>query len=354
MTALDGVTTLGDVAMRDHPPSLTAALDWLVHAQDVTGSGAFAPHYPLGGSAGDGLLGAHRARPDTTGAVIPTLYLAAWYLQRPELARRAERAAQWAVEIQLSSGAVWGGVVGTGRALLGWLSSFAETGSGVFAGAARRAGRFLFATLDHDDVWRRDGAHSPHTAWALAEAGRRLGAPEFRAAAARHLRAVMRVPHDDGWTRDYRQPECPRSLCAIADAIRGLLEGGHLLGEERLMAPAARAAVRVAAAMAPDGRLPGRFVTGWRPSGSAWCLVGQARMVNIWLRLFEITGASEWLEPVRPALDVLASAQHRDGAIGGPSRVSSTATKLFIDALIRDARVARGLAGETTAAVVLA
>jgi len=77
-------------------------------------------------------------------------------------------------------------------------------------------------------------------------------------------------------------------------------------------------------------------------------------MVNIWLRLFEITGASQWLEPVRPALDVLASAQHRDGAIAGRSRVSSTATKLFVDALIRDERVARGVSGETTAAVVLA
>ena len=346
MTALHHVTT--------HPPSLAAALDWLVHAQDVTGSGAFAPHYALGGSAGDGLLTAHRARPDTTGPVIPTLYLAAWYLERPELARRAERAAQWAVEIQLSSGAVWGGVVGTGRALLGWLSAFAETGWGVFAGASRRAGRFLFATLDHDGVWRRDGVHSPHTAWALAEAGRRLGAPEFRAAAAKHFRAVTRVPPDDGLTRDDRQPERARPLCAIADAIRGLLEGGRLLGDERLIAHAALAAARVAAAMARDGRLPGRFAAGWRPSGSSWCLVGQARMVNIWLRLFEITGASQWLEPVRPALDVLASAQHRDGAIAGRSRVSSTATKLFVDALIRDERVARGVSGETTAAVVLA
>jgi hypothetical protein len=311
VTALDRVTTLGEAATRDHRPSLTAALDWLVHAQDVAESG---------------LLRAQGARPDTPGLVVPTLYLAACYLERPDLAGRAERAAQWAVEAQLSSGAVLGGVVATGRSLLGWLSAFAETGSGVFAGAARRAGRFLFATLDHDGVWRRDGAHSPHTAWALAEAGRRLGVPEFRAAAARHLRAVM---------RDYAWPEGSGRPCVAADAIRGMLEGGRLLGEQSLIAHAALAAA------------------GWRPSGSGGCLVGQARMVNVWLRLFEITGARQWLEPVRPALGLLASTQRRDGAIAGPARECGTATKLFVDALIRDERTVRGLAGETTAAAAV-
>src|SRR5207302_1801795 len=196
VTALHGGTTNG---------TLDAALDWLIQAHDNTGNGAFPPHYP----------------------VIPTLYLAAWHLERPGLAQRAARAAQRAVELQLSSGAVWGGVVGTGRALLGWLSAFAETGSGVFAGAARRAGRFLFATLDHEGVWRRDGAHSPHTAWALAETGRRLGAPELRAAAAKHLRTVARLQHDDGWMPDVRFPGRSRGLADLADAIRALLEGGR-------------------------------------------------------------------------------------------------------------------------------
>jgi hypothetical protein len=298
VTALDRVTTLDDAP-------LAASLDRLTRAQDVTGNGAFAP-------------------------VTPTLYLAACHLARPDLARRAERAAQWGVESQLASGAVWGGVVGTGRALLGWLSAFAETGSGVFAGAARRAGRFLFATLDHDGLWRRDGAYSPYTAWALAEAGRRLGVPEFRAAAATHLRAV---------TRDGPPPLRRSSLAEIAYDIRGVLEGGRLLGDERLIACAARAAGAVAAGLQQEGRR-------WRRAGSPWCPVGHAHMANVWLRLYEITGAHRWLEPVGPALRVLESGQRRPGTI--------TAAKFLVDALIRDQRSARGAAAETTAAGVLA
>ena len=316
MTALHCATTIG---------TLDAALDWLIQAHDTTGNGAFPPHYP----------------------VIPTLYLAAWHLERPELAQRAACAAQRAVELQLSSGAVWGGVVGTGRALLGWLSAFAETGSGVFAGAARRAGRFLFATLDHEGVWRRDGAHSPHTAWALAETGRRLGAPELRAAAAKHLRAVARLQHDDGWMPDARFPERSRGLADLADAIRGLLEGGRVLRDEQLIALAGRAAAGIAAAQAREGRLPDRFAAGWQAADSSCCSVGQAHMANVWLRLYEITGARVWLEPVRPVLRALTSVPRRKGAI--------TATKFLVDALIREERTARSSVGEeTTAALVLA
>ena len=69
-------------------------------------------------------------------------------------------------------------------------------------------------------------------------------------------------------------------------------------------------------------------------------------MANVWLRLYEITGARVWLEPVRPVLRVLTSVRRREGAI--------TATKFLVDALIRDERIARGLVGETTAALVLA
>ena len=66
MTALHCATTIG---------TLDVALDWLIQAHDTTGNGAFPPHYP----------------------VIPTLYLAAWHLERPELAQRAACAAQRAV-----------------------------------------------------------------------------------------------------------------------------------------------------------------------------------------------------------------------------------------------------------------
>jgi hypothetical protein len=169
----------------------------------------------------------YAADPGATGELIPLLSGAARYLHCPALAERAEYAARWELELQLPSGAVRGGAIGertapavfnTGQVLLAWLAAFGEMGAGIFAGAARRAAWFLFATLGEVGVWRQGASAEarPHaalynarTAWALAEAGRRLRVPEFRAAGAKALRAVARRQHDDG---AIRRGACPDDL----------------------------------------------------------------------------------------------------------------------------------------------
>jgi hypothetical protein len=367
-----------------HQPHVAAALDWLERAQDATGGGGVARGYSLAWNPYFRSRGWQPAYPETTGYIIPTLYLAARHLQRPALARRAERAACWEVEIQLPSGAVQGGVLGepvspavfnTGQVLLGWLAAFQETGLGVFAAAARRAGEFLLATQDDDGLWRRGTSrfadpratlYNTRTAWALAEAGQRLVVPEFRAAAARNFRAVVGRQHDDGWIPDccLTDPIHPL-LHTIAYAIRGLLEGGRVLQDHGLIARAALAAEPLAGAVGPDGRLAGRYAAGWRPAASWSCLTGEAQMANIWLRLFELTGERKWLEPVARVLQFLKSTQNRTssdpglrGALKGsfplgaayPYQTLSWATKFFVDALIRDEQITFGLGSEVDAA----
>ena len=372
-----------------HGPHLLAALDWLARAQAANGDDGFARGYSLVWSPYFKARGWQPSYPETTGYIIPTLYLAARHLARPDLAQRAERAARWEVEIQLPSGAVRGGVMGeltspavfnTGQVLFGWLAAFAETGSGVLAGAARRAAGFLLATLDEDGHWRRGNSrfanaratlYNTRAAWALAEAGRLLGAPEFTAAAARNFRAVARRQHDDGWLPDCCLSDPFRPLLhTVAYAIRGLLEGGRILQDARLIARAAVAAERIAAAVDPDGRLPGRFAAGWKPAVSWSCLTGQAQMANIWLRLCEITGERKWLTPVAPVLRFLKSTQNRTsrdpglrggvkgsyplGAEYGPYQTLNWATKFFVDALIRDEQITLGAAGKEAATATAA
>jgi len=362
----------------DHRPHLVAALGWLTRAQDATGQGGLARGYSLGWNPFFRSRAWQPADAGATGELIPLLYGAARHLHRPALAERAERAARWELELQLSSGAVRGGIIGertapavfnTGQVLLAWLAAFGETGAGIFAGAARRAAWFLLATLGDDGVWRqgtsaettRDAAlYNARTAWALAEAGRRLRAPEFRAAAAKALRAVARRQHDDGWMPEccFTDPLRPR-LHTVAEAIRGLLEGGRVLGDAGLIARAAAAAERVACAVDPVGRLPGRFAIGWGPAASWSCMAGMAQMANIWLRLYETTRERRWLEPVDAVLRFLKSTQNRGtqdpgvrggikasfpvGAKDGGYQVLSAATAGFVDSLIRDERRRAGI-----------
>jgi uncharacterized protein YyaL (SSP411 family) len=353
-----------------HEPHLVAAIEWLVRAQDATPDGGISRAFSLGWHAHFGRQGWQPSYPETTGYVIPTLYGAARRLGRPDLAARAERAARWEIEIQLPTGAVRGGVIGepespaifnTGQVLLGWLAAFEETGRGEFADAARRAARYLVATLDGDGHWRRDNSrfaradatlYNTRTAWALAEAGVRLGDVSFTDAAARSLRAAAQLQAPNGWLPQccLTDPQQPL-LHTLAYAIRGLVEGGRVLGDSSLVGAGARAASALLAAVRSDGWMPGRYRPDWSPAVRWSCLTGEAQMANNWIRLAQMTGDARWLEPVPAVLRFLKRRQNRRsgepglrggipgawpvGSPYGAYEVLNWATKFFADALMR-------------------
>lgn len=364
-------------------------MDWLERAQQATNTGGIARGYSLVWDPYFCAQGWQPAYPETTGYIIPTLYAAADRLSRPALAARAERAAYWEQHLQLPTGAVRGGVVGqrlspaifnTGQVIFGWLSAFARTGDPTHADAARRAATYLVAALDADGLWRRDNSrfalseatlYNARTAWALAEAGRRLDQPAYRDAAARNLQAVARRQHRNGWFPDCCLNDPARPLLhTIAYTIRGLLEGGRVLEDASLIARAAIAAAAVADAMSARGTIPGRLDSRWRGAVSWSCLTGEAQMGGIWLRLFEITRDPRWLEPVPAVIASLKRTQNRtspdpglrggikgSGPIGGgygTYQTLSWATKFFADLLLRHERIIAGVVADDHDPLLLA
>jgi len=372
----------------EHEPHLVAAIEWLVRAQDATPDDGISRGFSLAWHPYFGGRGWQPSYPETTGYIIPTLYTAARRLGRAELAARAGRAGRWEIEIQLPTGAVRGGVIGapespavfnTGQVLLGWLAAFEETGQSGFADAARRAARYLVATLDPDGHWRSDNSrfaradatlYNTRTAWALAEAGARLDDRRFTAAAARSLHAAADLQAPNGWLPSccLSDPERPL-LHTLAYAIRGLLEGGRVLGDPRLLGAAERAAGALRAAVRADGWMPGRYRSDWSPAVRWSCLTGQAQMANNWMRLAVITGDPKWLEPVPAVLGFLKRTQNprsrepgvRGGIKGswpvggdyGAYEVLNWATKFFADALMRHEAVqTNGLGGASPVSVL--
>ncbi|HEX4560904.1 MAG TPA: hypothetical protein VH113_03655 [Gemmatimonadales bacterium] len=361
----------GFAVSEDHAPHLLAALEWLCRAQDVTGTPGIARGYSLVRHPQFGIRGWQAAYPETTGYIIPTLFLAARHLGWSGLAVRAIQAAHWEIEVQLPNGAVQGGVIGepptpaifnTGQVILGWLAAYHETKGDEFAAAARRAAEYLVSVLDDDGAWRRGNSmfadrratnYNARTAWALAEAGAVLAEPRYTEAARRALLQVAKQQHENGWF-----PACCLTdpaeplLHTVAYAIRGLLEGGRVLGEASLIAAASVAAERIAERVDARGTLPGRFTAAWGPAAKWRCLTGEAQMANIWMRLEAITGEPGWSKPVPRVLQALKATQSRGasdpgirGGIKGSSpmtgwygrfEVLNWATKFFADALMRD------------------
>lgn len=371
-----------------HEPHLVEAIAWLARSQDATPDGGLSRGYSLVRHPEFG-RGWQPSYPETTGYIIPTLFAAARRLQRSELARRAVRAARWEIDVQLPTGAVRGGVLGqpespaifnTGQVLLGWLAAFEETGDGAFADAARRAARYLAATLPPDGFWREGNSrfaradstlYNTRAAWALAEAGARLSDSAFTDAAARNLRAAAALQAPNGWLPRccLTDPERPL-LHTLAYAIRGWLEGGRVLGDDRLVAAAQRAAEPLLHRVRADGWMAGRYRADWSPAVSWSCLTGEAQMANNWMRLSQITGDPQWLAKLPGVLRFLKRTQNRRsrdpglrggikgaaplGGAYGAYEVLAWATKFFADALMRHEAIQAAGRGASAATPVSA
>lgn len=364
-----------------HQPHLVAAIDWLVRAQDATGTGGFARGFSAGWNPYFGARGWQAAYPETTGYIIPTFFEAAQRLERPELIERAIRAADWEIEIQLDSGAVQGGVIGqerkpavfnTGQVILGWLAAYEHTGEHRFAEAARRACTYLISVMEPDGHWRRGNSiyargdstlYNARVAWALAEAGLVFDEPSFREAARRNLRAVVAAQHPNGWFPDCCLSDPARPLLhTIAYTVRGLVDGGHALGDEEIASAGARVARTLLGKVRADGWLSGRFDADWNGAVKWSCLTGQMQMCNNWIRLFHHTGDPSWLEPIPRIIAFVKSTQNRTtselglrGGIkgswpfdGGYGRfeILNWATKYFADALMRHESIGNGRYGD--------
>src|SRR5262245_30681160 len=105
---------------------LDAVYQWICTAQDATPDGGVSGCYNL-------LRGWAGAYPETTGYIVPTFLHYSHATGCTDARSRALRMADWEVDVQLSSGAVRSGMLGTktgpaifntGQVLFGWISAF--------------------------------------------------------------------------------------------------------------------------------------------------------------------------------------------------------------------------------------
>ena len=222
--------------------------------------------------------------------------------------------------------------------------------------AARRAGRWLVEVADAERRWtRHEHFGTPHvynsrTAWALLQLDRVSPDADLVAVARANLDWAL-AEQRDGWFRHCAfKPGVPPYTHTIAYAIRGLLESGRLLDDERYVRGGAAAALAARGLLREDGFLPGQVDEEGRPRATYCCLTGNCQLAICWAKLYESTGDESWKRAATQALDYVISRQDvetRDpgvrGAIAGsypiwgryaPLSYPNWATKFFVDAMI--------------------
>jgi uncharacterized protein YyaL (SSP411 family) len=349
---------------------LKAAMDWLCRAQDATSDGGVSRSYHIARHSFLHVLGWAPSYPETTGYIIETFYDFAGRTGQEEYSNRATRMARWESEVQMEAGAVQGGVISeesptpavfnTGQVLLGWERAYRETGEEVFLQSALRAADFLIREQDPNGAWIKglsnfatgtQHTYNARTAYALAQLYKTTGEEIHARAAEKNLDFVISMQHENGWFENccLLDPDRPL-LHTIAYTIRGLLEGGVILEQERFISAAIKSADALLGAVRRDGSMPGCFDSGWRGAAPYCCLTGQAQMAIVWLKLEEMTGDKKYREAAERVMHFLMSLQdlnHPDPGVRGGIRGSfpiwgsygsyemlNWAAKFFADALM--------------------
>lgn len=350
---------------RSHQVHLAGAIDWLCRAQDVRNAQSDAGGVSAGWSFEDGWLPSY---PETTGYIIETFLAASNILGRSELVSRAQRMIDWEIAIQQQDGAFPGHfgeagsqpvIFNTGQIMHGMLAGYLQLGRNECLEAAVKAGWWLVRQQDADGIWRKFEHNGvPHVyntrgTWALAATGLIANEQRLTQAARRNLDWALTQQSHSGWfsTNAFTHGKAPFTH-TIAYAIRGLLESGFLLGEERYLLAALSAAQGMARAQRDDGWLAGAYVDDWKPRATYCCLTGVAQMSINWIRLAQDGGAPELREHAQRGIAYLKRTQKLDdendaarGGIAGSSPVwgdysrfeyPNWAAKFFADALMMD------------------
>ena len=350
---------------KSHREHLAAAIDWLCLAQDVRDGQSDAGGVSAGWNFEDGWLPSY---PETTGYIIETFLAAAKALDRPDLVRRADRMIDWELSIQHADGAFPGHfgepgsrpvIFNTGQIMHGMIAGFVQLHRDECLSAAVRAGHWLARHQDDDGCWRRfeynDIPHVYNTrgTWALASVALLSGDASLEQSARRNLDWALRQQVPSGWFEHnaFTRDGLPVTH-TVGYAIRGLLESGILLGEERYLAAAERAARAVARVQREDGWLAGTLDRDWRAGARYCCLTGVAQIALGWLRLAQEGRAPELRENARRGIAYVKRHQRLDdrdsvvrGAIAGSAPIwgryamfefPNWAAKFFADALMME------------------
>lgn len=343
--------------------------EWLFRAQDASNDRGVCRAYSASALSAAGYKGWEPSYPETTGYIIPTMYALSRYLSRPDITRRALDMANWEINVQMDSGAVMGSVVtappspavfNTGQVIFGWLTAYDETGERKFLEAAVRAGNYLLSTQGGDGTWRQvdsdfalKGAtvYNTRVAWALVLIGQRTERSDFTAAGRRFIDHALMRQKPNGWFSDncLNNPQHPL-LHTIVYAVRGILESGIILKDDRYIAAALKTLDALTGCQRPDGGIPGRLDDGWQGQCEWDCVTGDAQLAIAWLRAASVTGSSKYHDAASNAVAFIKQTQNishsnlgiRGGVKGsfpfdgeyGQYEMLNWAAKFFCDALM--------------------
>lgn len=357
-----------------------AAVSWLIRAQAATAdNGVSYGYFPY-----DNGNGWKASYPETTGYIISTLLEYARLTEDKDVAEAALKMARWEICVQMKSGAVQANELrppeqqvaaafNTGMVLDGWCTAYGFSHDNSFLQAGRRAGDFLIGDVNEEGYLQSQAkttvfalikTYTSLCAWPLCRLSDTLGDDRYRITAIKIIEAALKQQHANGWFANncLSRQEAPL-LHTIGYTLQGILEVGISTKREDFVNAAQQGIAPLLSQIRPEGFLPGRFYSDWKPASFSSCLTGSAQIAVVCYRLFEYTGDTDYREAADALLNFLKALQLLDtsipevrGAISGSFPILGSyqilgypnwATKYYLDALLYQQKLSSRVAAQT-------
>jgi rhamnogalacturonyl hydrolase YesR len=337
---------------------LKLALKWLCLAQDHTSDGGVSEGYHL-------YHGWLPAYPETTGYIIETFL--DYYHQTKEATfkRRACRMADWLISIQNRDGSIPDSylkskmVFDTGQVIFGLVRCYQETKDDKYKQAAINAGNWLINTQEKDGSWKRFALHQiPHTyytrvAWSLLVLHSITKQLKYIEAGIKNIEWALSQQTENGWfncasftLKNHNTP----FTHTIAYTIRGILEAGLYLEEDKYISRATKSVDNLLDHIPHSGVIPGTYDKNWRGDKTFSCLTGNAQLATILFKLEKLKGSQTYFPTtisinnyLKRCQDIFTTNLNIRGAIAGSSPIwggymhfvyPNWASKFFADSLM--------------------
>jgi uncharacterized protein YyaL (SSP411 family) len=212
--------------------------------------------------------------------------------------------ADWLMTIQNDDGSIPDSyfrekmVFDTGQAIFGLVRTYKETGREDYKHAAVKAGEWIIGVQEKDGTWRRYSLFEiPHTyytrvAWSLLLVYQLTKDSKYVDPCVKNIEWAISQQRESGWfsnasfsLKNHANPY----TYTIAYTIRGILEGGMFLKDERFISSAIKAVDNLMKNVPEDGNISGTYNEQWKGDSSFSCLTGNAQLAIILFKIYTIT-----------------------------------------------------------------
>lgn len=348
------------------------ALKWLCAAQDSSSDDGVSAGYHL-------YHGWQNSYPETTGYIIPTFIKCSKLFEEKDYQERALKMADWELEIQNKDGSIDGGqtqngpdrnelgplVFDTGQVIFGLIGAYQLTKDDRYLSGATRCCEWLSQHQNSDGTWEKYSFNNiPHTyhtrvSWAMVEVYKHTNIKTFKESAIKNIDWACSQIMDNYWINNCgfnQKNHLSPYTHTIAYTVRGVLESGKLLGNDKYIETAKRCAEALMANISENGHIAGEFKKSYDTDQKYTCLTGSAQISIILMKLFKIFKNETYMEHAVNINRFLKNSQlyhpgnaNIDGAIPGSKPIwgnylhfnlPNWAPKFYIDALLLEDKIA--------------